>query len=141
MHRRSRCSHWHLSPALRGPQTRPEGKCPCGAGLAPPQGTRWGGRARSLWGRARPGSSSGRAETHREPGSTSGPQRARPVARPFPPSSRAGRGGARLSPLPLASVPLAELSLPLLLAAVPARLRSGPLGHFLSALKSGVFYE
>lgn len=100
---------------------------------------RGGHRARSPRGKARPGSSSGGAETpggSQESGSTRGPKRARPVPRPFPPSSRAGRGGARPSPLPLASVPLAELSLPPLLAAVPARLRSGPLGHFLSALKS-----
>lgn len=76
-----------------------------------------------------------------EPG---GPGEARPPSPwPFvPPSSlwrsgmvRSGRGGARPSPPPLALVPLRELSPPLV-AAARARLRSGPLGRFLSALKS-----
>ncbi|XP_061858447.1 eIF5-mimic protein 2 isoform X1 [Colius striatus] len=50
---------------------------------------------------------------------------------------RPGRGGARPSPLPLALVPPGEVSLlsSPLVAVRRSRLRSGPLGRFLSALK------
>lgn len=109
-----------------------------GSGRAPPLAGK-GEHLRQRTGRCRWVRGAGPAAE--EPG---GPGEARPPSPwPFvPPSSlwrsgmvRSGRGGARPSPPPLALVPLRELSPPLV-AAARARLRSGPLGRFLSALKS-----
>lgn len=98
----------------------------CGAGSVGRGRAARGGTGHWVRGAETPGT--GRATTQAAPGE--------PAPFPAPSLHPLGRGAARPSPLPLASVPLAELLLPLLLAAVPARLRSGPLGHFLSALKS-----